>query len=138
MEKKKIIGYTTGVFDMFHIGHLNLLKKAKSQCDHLIVGVTTDKLCIEGKGVNPIISENERKEIVDSIKYVDETIFQNTYNKVDVYNKLKYDIIFVGDDWKGSPRWIELENKFNKLGVKIIYLKYTKGISSSKLRKKIQ
>ena len=134
--EKKIIGYTTGVFDMFHIGHLNLLKRAKSHCDFLIVGVTTDELCINQKGVKTVIPENDRLEIVSSIKYVDNAVFQHNYDKTEAFRKYKFDRMFVGSDWKGSERWVKLEEYFKDFNVQIIYFEYTPGISSSLLRKR--
>ncbi len=138
MEQKKIIGYTTGVFDLFHIGHLNLLKRAKSQCDFLIVGVTTDKLCLEGKGITTVMPENERFQIIDSIKYVDKVIYQDTYDKIKAYHDNKFDVMFVGDDWKGTERWKILEKDFQQYGVEIIYFKYSDGVSSTILRAKLK
>lgn len=131
---KKIIGYTTGVFDLFHIGHLNILKKAKLNCDYLIVGITTDELSELSKGKRPIIPFEERMEIISAIKYVDKVVPQFNYNKVEAWNNLKFDIMIVGDDWKGSDTWNALEKEFKKLGVKIIYFPYTKTISSTKIR----
>ena len=138
MEKKKLIGFTTGVFDMFHIGHLNLLKNAKNNCDYLIVGITTDELSKQHKGITPTINQFDRFEIVSSIKYVDNVVFQNSYDKILAYNNYKFNIMFVGDDWKGSERWIELENKFKDLNVNIKYFPYYKGISSTILRDKLK
>ncbi len=138
MEKKVLIGYTTGVFDMFHVGHLNLLKNAKSLCDYLIVGVSTDQLCIENKGIIPIVNENDRYLILESIRYVDKVVFQSSYNKIEAHDDLKFDIMFVGDDWKGTSRWNKLESDFKKRGVEIIYFEYSKNISSTILREKIK
>ena len=135
MKKKIIIGYTTGVFDLFHIGHVNILKKSKSLCDKLIVGVSKDKLVYKYKKKFPVISEKERLKIVQNIKYVDYAIFQNSLNKIINYKKLKFDIMFVGDDWFSTPKWKNLDEKFKKLGVKIIYLPYTKSTSSAKINK---
>ena len=97
------IGYTTGVFDLFHIGHLNILRRAKEQCEYLIVGVSTDELVMEYKNKKPIIPFKERIEIVKSIKYVDEVVPQENLDKVEVYKKIKYNVLFQGDDWKKSP-----------------------------------
>ena len=130
----KKIGYTTGVFDMFHIGHLNVLKKSKMHCDYLIVGITTDELCKIEKNNLPIIPLVERMEIVQSIKFVDEVVPQISMDKFSAWEKLKFDVMFVGDDWKGTDRWISLEKQFSKVGVQIIYLPYTKHTSSTKLR----
>ena len=135
---KKIIGYTAGVFDMFHIGHLNILKKAKEQCDFLIVAVSTDELCKEYKQKEPVITFLERKAIVESIRYVDSVVTQNDRDKYVAWEKYHFDILFVGDDWKGTPFFRELEEKFVKVGVKIIYLPYTNGTSSTILREKIK
>jgi len=137
MAKKQVIGYTSGVFDLFHVGHLNLLKKAKSICDKLIVGVTTDEL-VNYKLKKAIIPFEERSEIVESIKWVDTVIPQENMNKFDMWNKLKFDIIFVGDDWYNTDKWDEFENQFKKVGVKIIYFPYTKGISSTLINEILQ
>ena len=137
MEKKKIIGYTTGVFDMFHIGHLNILRQAKAKCDYLIVGVSTDELCASYKKKAPIVSFEERKAIVESIRYVDEVVPQINRDKFSAWEKTPFDIMFVGDDWKGSPLFNELEKKFEKVGVHIEYFPYTQGTSSTILREKL-
>ncbi len=130
----KIIGYTTGVYDLFHIGHLNLLKRARLACDHLIVGVTTDELASQRKAHPPVIPFLERMEIVASIKYVDEVVPQTNMDKLEAWNNLKFDRMFVGDDWKGTPKWLELERVFAPLGVEIVYFSYTMHTSSTKLR----
>ena len=135
MKKKIIIGYTTGVFDLFHIGHVNILKKSKSLCDKLIVGVSKDQLVYKYKKKFPVIPEKERIKIVQNIKYVDHAIFQNSLNKFVNYKKLKFDIMFVGDDWFNTPKWKNLDEKFREIGVKIVYLPYTKSTSSTKINK---
>lgn len=132
-----IIGYTAGVFDLFHIGHLNLLKNAKSMCDKLIVGVTVDDL-VSYKGKNAMIPFNERIEIVRSCKYVDAAIPQNDMDKVTVCRKIGATYLFVGDDWYGTEKWKEYEEEANKYGIKIIYFPYTNGISSTKIREALQ
>lgn len=137
MEKKRIIGYTTGVFDMFHIGHLNILKRAKEQCDYLIVGVSTDDLCKNYKKKEPIIPYEERKAIIEAIKYVDEVVPQIDRDKFAAWQRIGFDIMFVGDDWKNSPLFTELEKKFKDVGVKIVFLPYTKTTSSTILREKL-
>lgn len=129
-NKKVIIGYTTGVYDLFHIGHLNLLKNAKSLCDKLIVGVSTDEL-VSYKNKRAVIPYSERIEIVKNIKYVDSVVPQNDMDKLKAWEKLKFDIMYVGDDWFETPKWKELDKKFESLGVKIIYFPYTKGVSST-------
>ena len=134
MKKRTKIGYTTGVFDMFHIGHLNILKKAKEQCDYLIVGVSTDELVEEYKGKRPIISFDQRQKIVEAIKYVDQVVVQDSRDKLKAYNQLHFDIMFVGDDWKGSKLFKEIEIELQKNGAEVCYFKYTKDISSSSIR----
>ncbi len=135
MKKKIIIGYTAGVFDLFHVGHVRVLKKAKSLCDKLIVGVSTDDLVKKYKKKYPIISQKERIEVVKSNKFVDYVVSQNSLNKYLNWKKLKYDIMFVGDDWYATKKWKDLDKEFKKLGVKIVYLPYTKGTSSTKINK---
>lgn len=135
--KKYKIGYTTGVFDMFHIGHLNILRRAKEQCEYLIVGVTTDSLCEERKKKLPIICEAERVEIVRAIKYVDEVVLQNDMEKIRPVKEHSVDVVFVGSDWQGTPTWIEYEKEFASVGCSVVYLEHTEGISSSILRERI-
>ena len=130
----KKIGYTTGVFDMFHIGHLNVLKRANLECDYLIVGVTSDELCESVKNKRPIIPLHERMEIVEHIKFVDEVVPQCSYDKFEAWNCYKFDKMFVGDDWKGTEKWNKLEADFSDLGVEIVYFPYTKHTSSTTLR----
>ena len=125
-----VIGYTTGVYDLFHIGHLNLLKNAKGLCDKLIVGVTIDEL-VKYKGKRAIIPFEDRLEIVRSIKYVDAAIPQENIDKFAAWEKLKFDVLFVGDDWYHSDSWQDMEEKFRRVGVKVIYFPYTKGVSST-------
>lgn len=134
-----IIGYTTGVFDMFHIGHLNILRRAKEQCDYLIVGVSTDELVEHDKHKRPIIPFAERCEIVKAIKYVDEVVPQPDKKKLEAYFRLgrRFNKMFVGSDWQGTPQWQKYENEFRPYGVEIIYLSHTDGISSSILREKL-
>ena len=128
--KRMIIGYTTGVFDLFHIGHLTMLKNAKSMCDKLIVGVTVDEL-VKYKHKKAVIPFEERIEIVRSIEFVDAAIPQNTMDKFETWQRLKFDVMFVGDDWYGSAKWQEYERQLNEVGVRIIYFPYTKGTSST-------
>ena len=132
--KKYKVGYTAGVFDMFHVGHLNLLRNAKEMCEYLIVGVNSDELVYQYKGKKAVINEIQRREIVNSIKYVDWAEIVNTLDKVDAYSKYKFDVIFIGDDWKGSERWNQTERDLARFGVKVIYLPYTKNLSSTQLR----
>jgi glycerol-3-phosphate cytidylyltransferase len=127
-----VIGYTAGVFDLFHIGHLNLLKNAKGLCDKLIVGVTTDEL-VTYKGKKAFIPFEDRIEIVRNIKYVDAVVPQNDMDKLIMCGKLGASILFVGDDWYGTDKWKHYEEEFEKNNIRIIYFPYTKGISSTKI-----
>ncbi|MEB3347746.1 adenylyltransferase/cytidyltransferase family protein [Aquimarina gracilis] len=129
-DEKMIVGYTSGVYDLFHIGHLNLLKNAKSLCDKLIVGVTSDEL-VSYKNKKSVINHQERMEIVRSIKHVDVVIPQNDMDKFKMWERLKFDVMFVGDDWLDTPKWKELDEKFKEVGVKIVYFPYTQGTSST-------
>ena len=129
--KKFKVGYTTGVFDLFHIGHLNILKKAKEQCEYLIVGVSTDEVVQGYKKKKPVIPFEERIAIVEAIKYVDEVVPQTSMDKFEAWEKLKFDAIFHGDDWKGSKMYGEIESKFSAVGVEMVYFPYTKGTSST-------
>ncbi len=133
----KIVGYTTGVFDMFHIGHLNILRRAKEQCDYLIVGVSTDALVEHDKHKTPIIPFENRCAIVEAIKYVDKVVPQPDKNKMAAWERYHFDKMFVGSDWQGTPQWNEFEKQFSKVGVEIVYLPHTDGISSTLLREKI-
>lgn len=135
--KQYKIGYTTGVFDMFHIGHLNILRRAKEQCDYLIVGISTDEVVKEYKHKQPIIPFEERFEIVKAIKYVDEVVPQTSMNKMEAVKKLSADAVFVGSDWKGTSQWNKYEKEFESVGCRVVYLEYTDGISSTILRNKI-
>lgn len=138
--KKEIIGYTAGVYDLFHIGHLNLLKRAKENCDKLIVAITTDEL-VKYKGKSPVISLDERMEIVKAIRYVDEVVVQDDLDKFNAWKKYRYDVLFVGDDWKGSDKWNKYEQQLAAVGSKVIYFPYTRTTSSTLLTdvlKKIQ
>ena len=131
--KKYKIGYTTGVFDMFHIGHLNILKRAKEQCEYLIVGVSTDELVMQYKGKVPVIHYEDRKAIVEAIRYVDMVIPQNTLNKIEAWSKWHFDVVFHGDDWKGSAMYNSVEEELRKVGCDMVFLPHTEGISSTEL-----
>ncbi|MGM9847455.1 MAG: adenylyltransferase/cytidyltransferase family protein [Muribaculaceae bacterium] len=132
-----IIGYTTGVFDMFHIGHLNILRRAKEQCDYLIVGVSTDELVESYKHKTPIIPFEQRMAIVEAIKYVDEVVPQTTMDKTEFLKQRHFDVMFHGSEWKGTELYNGYEREFAKYGAKIVYLPHTEGVSSSMLREKI-
>lgn len=129
-----LLGYTTGVFDLFHVGHLNVLRRAKEQCDRLIVGVTTDELASSAKGKQPVIPYIERAAIVGAIRYVDDVVPQDSMDKVAAWREHRFGRMFVGDDWKGTPRWDALEVEFAALGVEIVYFPYTTHTSSTLLR----
>ena len=128
-----IIGYTTGVYDMFHIGHLNILRRAKEKCDYLIVGVRTDELVMREKNKKPVIPFEERIEIVKAIRYVDEVVPQLNKNKMEAWERLHFNKMFVGSDWKGSDAWKSFEMEFSKINVEIEYLPHTDGVSSTQL-----
>ena len=123
-------GYATGVFDLFHIGHLNLLRRAKEHCDRLIVGVSTDAL-VSYKNKRAVIPFEERKAIVEAIRYVDSVVAQENMDKMEAWRRLHFDVMFVGDDWKGTEKWNEYERQFREVGVEIVYFPYTKGTSST-------
>lgn len=125
------VGYTTGVFDLFHIGHVNILHNARAMCDRLIAGVTTDELLLEYKGKQPAIPFHERVEVVRACRYVDVVIPQQTMNKFEVWQRLQFNIMFVGDDWFQTPKWETIQAQFNEVGVQITYFPYTKGTSST-------
>lgn len=134
---KMIIGYTAGVYDLFHIGHLNLLKNAKGLCDKLIVGVTVDDL-VEYKGKKALIPYEDRAEIVRCIKYVDAVVPQENMDKVTMCKKLKASYLFVGDDWYETEKWKSYEDELNKEGISVIYFPYTKSISSTKIKETLK
>lgn len=138
MSKQFKVGYTTGVYDMFHIGHLNILKRAKEQCETLIVGVTTDELCYKRKKKYPIINENDRMSIIAAIRYVDKVVPQIDMDKVRQVKEFGVDVVFVGSDWKGTEAWNNYEREFAKIGCKVVYLDHTDGISSTILREKLK
>ena len=132
-----VIGYTAGVFDLFHIGHVNLLKNAKGMCDKLIVGVTVDEL-VTYKGKHPIIPFEDRIEIVRSIKYVDAAIPQNDMDKVGMCKKLCAQMLFVGDDWYGTDKWRDYEKECQESGIRVVYFPYTIGVSSTAITKALE
>jgi|SRR5690554_2879708 len=136
-ENKKIIGYLPGTFDLFHIGHLNIIKRAKQHCDFLMVGVNTDETCVKMKNKTPVIPLEERCQIVEAIKYVDKVVEQNTRDRYDIWLLHKFDRIFVGSDWKGTEKWNILEEKFHKVGVQVVYFDYTQTTSSTLIRTKL-
>ena len=135
--KKYKIGYTTGVFDMFHIGHLNILKRAKEQCEYLIVGVSTDEVVESYKTRRPVIPFEERIAIVEAIRYVDRAVAQTSMNKMEAYQALKFDVLFHGSDWKDSNMYRKIVDDFESIGVDVVFLPHTEGISSTMIREKV-
>lgn len=136
-KKKYKIGYTCGVFDLFHVGHLNLLENCKKQCETLIVGVCTDEYVIKIKNKTPIFSQEERTRIIEALDVVDkaEIVDIPKVNDKELAQKyFKFDVLFSGDDWKGTERYIETEKQFEKIGVNIEYLPYTQGISTTLIK----
>ncbi|MBO4918740.1 MAG: adenylyltransferase/cytidyltransferase family protein [Erysipelotrichaceae bacterium] len=131
--KKYKVGYTTGVFDMFHIGHLNILKRAKERCDYLIVGVSTDEVVKEYKHKTPIIPFEERVAIVSELKCVDEVVPQTSMNKMEAWEKLHFDALFHGSDWQNSDMYNKIVEDFSRIGVDVVFLPHTEGISSTML-----
>lgn len=128
------IGYAAGAFDLFHIGHLNILRQAKANCDYLIAGVVSDERLIETKGRAPVVPLAERMEIVSHISYVDQVYAETLPDKLQVWEELGFNTFFKGDDWKGSARGQDLEERFGQVGVQVIYFPYTQQTSSSQLR----
>lgn len=132
--KKYKKGYTQGVFDMFHIGHLNLINNAKAQCEELVVGVNADRLVNSYKNKIPVVSEEERRLIVENIKAVDKAVIAHTLDKVTQLKNVGYDVIFIGDDWKGNPRWNQTIKDLAAYGVDVVFLPRTEGVSSTGMR----
>lgn len=135
--KKYKIGYTDGVYDLFHVGHLNMIQTAKSQSEYLIVGVHGDDVVEEYKHARPIINELERKRIIESIKGVDRAEINRFRDKMMLWELYHFDVIFIGDDWKGTERWIRFEKELSAIQVDVVYVPYTKGISTSDIKRKI-
>lgn len=132
------IGYAAGAFDLFHIGHLNILREAKQHCDHLIAGVVSDEMLELTKGRAPIIPLAERMEIVEHISYVDQVHPETVEDKLQTWEQLHFTTFFKGDDWRGTPRGLELERRFAEVGVRVVYFPYTRHTSSTKLREALE
>jgi choline-phosphate cytidylyltransferase/glycerol-3-phosphate cytidylyltransferase len=132
-----VIGYTTGVFDLFHVGHVNVLRNAKAMCDRLVVGVTVDAL-VAYKNKRAVIPFDERIEIVRACKYVDLAVPQYTMDKFDALNRYKFNVMFVGDDWYKSEKWQEIDRQFQERGVRVIYFPYTKTTSSTVINQTLE
>lgn len=128
------VGYAAGAFDLFHIGHLNLLKHARTACDYLIAGVVSDEMLRETKGIDPVIPLAERLEIVRHIKYVDRAVAETVPDKLDTWAQLGFNVFFKGDDWRGTEKGRALEARFAEVGVEVVYFPYTASTSSTKLR----
>lgn len=130
----RVVGYAPGAYDLFHIGHLNILKHAKSQCDYLIAGVVSDEMCLLTKGKLPVVPLDERLAIVGAISYVDEAVAEVVRDKTETWKSVQFDVIFKGDDWRGTPKGGKLEADFAELGVEVVYFPYTMHTSSTMLR----
>lgn len=140
-NKKYKIGYTAGVYDLFHIGHLNVIRRSKELCEYLIVGVSTDEVVIKNKNKTPTIKFEDRIKIVEAIKYVDRTIPQERYDieyKLNIVKENNVDVMFVGSDWKGTDKWNKIETELKKLGCDVVYLPHTDGVSTTDLVNKIK
>ena len=132
------IGYAPGAFDLFHIGHLNLLRRAKERCDYLVAGVVSDEVLIVHKGVTPVVPLVERIEIVRNCRYVDAAHAAMTDDKLEIWRDLRFNVFFKGDDWRGTEKGIRLERQFAELDVEVVYFSYTQATSSSRLRRTLQ
>ncbi len=137
MQKKYKVGYTDGTYDMFHVGHLNMIETAKQYCDYLIVAVHGDEVVKEDKPNSPIIGEEDRRRIVAAIKGVDQAEITRFRDKKRLWELYHFDVIFIGDDWKGTERWNRFEKELNEVGVDVVYVPYTKGISSTEIKRRI-
>lgn len=136
-EKKYKVGYTDGVYDLFHVGHLNMIQAAKRQCEYLIVGVHGDDVVKEYKHHTPIIHENDRKRILESINGVDKVVINRFRDKMKLWELYHFDVIFIGDDWKGTERWNRFEEELHAINVDVVYVPYTRGISTTQIRHRI-
>ena len=137
MYNNRVVVYTSGTFDMFHIGHLNVLKNAKDCCEYLIVGVSTDELVQKEKKKTPVIPYEERIQIVEAIRYVDKVVPQYDKDKFAAWEKYHFDVAFIGDDWKGTEVWNKIEAELKNVGCDTVYIPYTQGISTTDIRKKL-
>ena len=127
------IGFAPGVYDLFHVGHLNILRQAREHCDRLVAGVTTDALTTRLKGKVPVVPLAERLEIVRSVRYVDEAVVEAEVDKLNTWKRVGFHVIFKGDDWRGTPKWEEFERRFAEVGVEVVYFPYTAHTSSTLL-----
>lgn len=129
------VGYAAGAFDLFHVGHLNILKHARSQCDYLIAGVVSDEMLELTKGIRPIVPLAERLEIVRNVRFVDDAIAEVVPDKLDTWKTVQFDVFFKGDDWRGTEKGQRLERDFADVGVDVVYFPYTVSTSSTQLRR---
>lgn len=136
--KQYKVGYTQGVYDMFHVGHLNLINNAKKYCDYLIVGVNSDELVQLYKNKTPVIGEEDRRAIVENIKAVDKCVIAHTLDKLTAWEEVHFDAIFIGDDWKGHERWEQTKADLAKVGAEVVFLPYTPTVFSTMLRAVVQ
>lgn len=134
-EQTKLVGYAPGIFDLFHIGHLNLLRGASEHCDQLVAGVLSDEMAWRNKGAHPIVPQEERRSIVEAISYVDQAVLEDVHHKREMWEQIQFDVIIKGDDWKDTDRGEKLEGDFAEIGVNVVYLKYTDRTSSTTLRR---
>ena len=137
MEKQYRTGYTDGVYDLFHVGHLNMIQEAIRRCEYLIVGVHGDAVVEEYKHHRPVINEEDRRRILESIKGVDHAVITRFWDKLKLWELYRFDVVFIGDDWKGTQRWNEFEKLLAGAGVDVVYVPYTKGISTTEIRERI-
>lgn len=133
-----VVGYAAGAFDLFHVGHLNILRQARAHCDHLIAGVVSDEMLELTKGRGPVVPCAERAEIVANVRFVDEVHVEAVEDKLETWRLVRFDSFFKGDDWKGTPRGTELERRFSRVGVQIVYFPYTVDTSSTRLRRALE
>ena len=133
-----VIGYAAGAWDLFHVGHLNVLRHARSCCDYLIAGVVDDDMLELTKGIRPVIPVKERAEIVASVRSVDEVFIETQPDKLETWHQRPFDVFFKGDDWRGTPRGIALEQRFAAVGVEVVYFPYTIHTSSTRLRRALE
>ncbi|WOF22641.1 adenylyltransferase/cytidyltransferase family protein [Microbacterium betulae] len=132
------IGYAAGAFDLFHVGHLNLLRQARERCDVLVAGVVSDEMLREVKGVRSVIPTAERAEIVRSIRFVDDVHVETVPDKLDVWREVRFTHFFKGDDWRGTPKGLRLEGELAAVGVEVVYFPYTAHTSSTALRRALE
>ena len=133
-----VVGYAAGAFDLFHVGHLNILRQAKAHCDHLVAGVVSDEMLELTKGRGPVVPAAERAEIVAHTRFVDEVHIETVVDKLETWRLVRFDSFFKGDDWKGTPRGAELERRFSRVGVRVVYFPYTVHTSSTRLRRALE